>query len=115
MAITEAYTGNEITIGATEFSLVSGSTTRQSVATPAVIQVFIDLITMNSGDEYKIDIKDKITASGTQKSIYTAILDGRQSTPFVTPSLILYHGWDITMTKITGTDRIFSWSIRKVG
>ena len=114
MAITEAYTGTA-TVGVTELSLVSGTTTLQSVATPAVVQIFIDTSAMLSGDEYEIDIKDKVTSGGTQRSLYLATLDGRQSGPFVTASLILYHGWDVTMTKVTGTDRSFSWSIRKVG
>lgn len=114
MAITEAYTGTA-TVGVTELSLVSGTTTLQSVATPAVIQLFIDTANMAAGDEYEIDIKDKVISGGTQRSLYLATLDGKQSGPFVTASLILYHGWDITLTKITGTDRSFSWSIRKVG
>jgi hypothetical protein len=114
MAITEAYTGTA-TVGTTELSLVSGTTTLQSVATPAVIQVFIDTVNMAAGDEYEIDIKDKVISGGTQRSLYLATLDGKQSGPFVTASLIMYHGWDVTMTKVTGTDRSFSWSIRKVG
>lgn len=101
MAITEAYTGTA-TIGTTELSLVSGTTTLQSVATPAVIQVFIDTVNMTSGDEYEIDIRDKVVSGGTQRSLYMATLDGKQSGPFVTASLIVYHGWDVTMTKITG-------------
>ena len=114
MAISEAYTGTA-TISTTEISLVSGTSTLQSVATPAVIQVFIDTANMQAGDEYMIQIKDKVISGGTQKSIYTAYLDGVQSSPFVTPTLILYHGWDVTMDLATGTGRSISWSIRKVG
>lgn len=114
MAITEAYTGTA-TVGVTGLSLVSGTTTLQSVATPAVIQVLIDTVNMVAGDEYEIDIKDKVISGGVQRSIYMATLDGRQSGPFLTASLIVYHGWDVTLTKVTGTDRSFSWSIRKVG
>lgn len=114
MAISQVYTGTA-TVGVTELSLVSGTTTLQSVATPAVIQVFIDTVNMASSDQYEIDIKDKVISGGTQRSLYVATLIGKQSGPFVTASLILYHGWDVTMTKIAGTDRSFSWSIRKVG
>ena len=114
MAITEAYTGTA-TISTTETSLVSGTTTLQSVATPAVIQVFIDTANMAAGDEYLILIKDKVISGGTQRTIYSATLDGVQTSPFVTPTLILYHGWDITMDQIAGTARSISWSIRKVG
>lgn len=114
MAITEAYSGTA-TISTTEISLVSGTSTLQNIATPAVIQVFIDTANMLSGDEYQIQIKDKVISGGTQRVIYNAYIEGRQSSPFVTPTLILYHGWDVTMDLIAGTGRSISWSIRKVG
>lgn len=113
MAIAETYTGTA-TITATETSLVSGTTVLQSVATPAVVQVLIDVANMAAGDEYQIMIKDKVISSGVQRTIYNATLDGSQSGPFVTPSIILYHGWDVTMDLIVGTARSISWSIRTV-
>ena len=114
MAITQAYSGTA-TISTTEISLVSGTTTLQSITTPAVIQLFVDVSAMASGDEYRIQVKDKIVSGGTQLTIYDSYINGKQSTPFVTPSLILFHGWDITMDLITGTARSITWSIRKVG
>ena len=84
---------------------------------------FIRLETVNRGTNLIVnacasldyDIKDKVISGGTQRVLYMATLDGKQGSPFVTASLIVYHGWDVTMTKVTGTDRSFSWSIRKVG
>lgn len=114
MAISEAYTGTA-TISTTEISLVSGTSTLQSISTPAVIQIFIDTTNMQAGDEYQIQVKDKVISGGTQRAIYNAYLDSVQSGPFVTPTLILYHGWDVTMDLIVGTGRSISWSIRKVG
>lgn len=113
MAISEAYTGTA-TVGTGELSLVSGTTTLQSVTTDGVYQCFIDTANMIAGDEYEILIKEKVTSAGTQRNVYSATLDGRQGTPFVTPSLVLIHGWDITMRKVTGTDRAFPYSIRQV-
>lgn len=114
MAITVAYTGTA-TIGTTEYSLVANSTSLTSSTDVGVYQVFIDTTNMAAGDEYEIKIKEKIITGGTQRNIYTAVLDGAQSAPFVTPTLVLMLGWDVTMDKITGTDRSMSWSIRKVG
>ena len=113
MAISEAYTGTA-TVGTAELSLVSGTTSLQSVTTDGVYQVFIDTVNMIAGDEYEILIKEKVTSAGVQRNIYSAVLDGKQSSPFVTPSLVLIHGWDITMRKVTGTDRAFPYSIRQV-
>lgn len=114
MAITVAYTGTA-TISTTEYSLVNNSTTLASSTDVGVYQVFIDTTTMSADDSYSIQIKEKIVSGGTQKSIYTAILDGVQSSPFVTPTLVLMLGWDVTMTLLTGTAASIAWTIRKVG
>ena len=114
MAITEAYTGTA-TISTAEYSLVNNSTTLASSTNVGVYQVYMDFAAMASGDGYNIEIKEKTTSGGTQRSIYTAQIEGVQTSPFVTPTLVLMHGWDVTVNKVTGTDRSISWSIRKVG
>lgn len=114
MAITTAYTGTA-TIGTTEYSLVNSSTSLASSTDVGVYQVFIDTSNMVTGDEYEIRIKEKVISEGTQRVIYLAVLDGAQSSPFVTPTLILMNGWDVTMDRVAGINRSFSWSIRKVG
>lgn len=114
MAITVAYTGTA-TISTTEYSLVNNSTTLASSTDVGVYQVFIDTTNMAAGDEYQIFIKEKVVSGGTQKNIYTATLDGAQGSPFVTPTLVLMLGWDVTMDLVAGTARSISWSIRKVG
>lgn len=113
MAITEAFSGSA-SISTTEFSLVSGTTTLQNNTDDGIYQVFIDFANMLAGDEYLIQIKEKVTAAGTQRTIYSSTVEGRQSSPFVSPSLILLHGWDVTLDLITGTARTITWSIRKV-
>lgn len=114
MAITAAYTGTA-TISTTEYSLVTNSTSLTSSTNVGVYQVFIDTTNMAAGDIYQIAIKEKVISGGSQLNIYLAELDGAQGSPFVTPTLVLMEGWDVTMDKISGTDRSFSWSIRKVG
>lgn len=114
MAITVAYTGTA-TITGTEYSLVSNSTTLASSTDVGVYQVFIDTANMVAGDEYNIMIKEKVISGGTQQVIYSSTLDGRQSGPFITPTLVLMLGWDVTMDLVAGTARSISWSIRKVG
>lgn len=113
MPITQLYT-NTATISTTEYSLVNNSTTLASDTTAGVYQVFIDFSAMVAGDEYLIQIKEKVTSAGTQRTIYSSNLEGVQSSPFVTPTLILMNGWDVTVDLITGTARSISWSIRQV-
>ncbi len=114
MAISEYKTGTA-TIGTTEYSLVGTSGAAATDTTDGVFQVFIDLSNLASGDEYLVVIKEKVTSGGSQVSLYSSSALGAQSPPvWVSPSLILMHGWDVTMDKLSGTDRSISWSIRQV-
>lgn len=113
MAITESFTGSS-SISTTEYSLVTDSTTLASNTNVGVYQIFIDFSNMLAGDEYLFTAKEKVTSAGNQQIIYSASLEGRQSTPFITPTLILIHGWDVTLTLITGSAKTINWSIRRV-
>jgi hypothetical protein len=114
MAITEEYVLNAVTVGATELSVVSGTTTLQTITTPGARQLFVDPVTnMAKGDEFKIRIYEKVKSAGTKRVIFVATLSDIQSELFVTPTLMLLNGWDMTIQKIAGTDRAFDASIRK--
>jgi hypothetical protein len=80
-----------------------------------VYQVFIDFSALTATEEYLVSVKEKATSGGTQRIIFRATVAGVQGSPiWVSPSLILIHGWDVTLTKKAGTDRSISWSIRQV-
>ena len=117
MAITQAYTNSQ-TVSTTEHSLPNDNT--YSSASPmtasGVYQVFVDLSAMAAGDEFELKVYEKISGSGsTQRLVYVKNFLGSCAMPLqVTPSLILIHGWDVTLKKIAGTDRSIEWSIRKV-
>lgn len=114
MAIQEFATGTA-TISTTEYSLVSNSTTLASDVTDGVYQVFIDFSALTATEEYYVQVKEKVTSAGTQRVVFSSTVAGVQGSPaWVSPSLILLHGWDVTVDKIAGTDRSISWSIRKV-
>jgi hypothetical protein len=114
MSISEAFTGTA-TISTTEYSLVTNSTTLTTNTTRGVYQIYIDFANMQSGDEYLVQIKERVISGGTQRLIYSSTVEGAQSTPFVTPTLVFFHGWDVTVDLITGSARSISWSIRRVG
>jgi hypothetical protein len=113
MAISELYSGSA-TVGTTEFSLVSGSTTLASDTTDGVFQVMIDTNNITSGDQFEFFVKEKVTSSGSQRVIYQSYMTGAMAETYVYPTLILMHGWDVTIRKLSGTDRSISWSIRQV-
>lgn len=113
MAIT--YTNDFATISTTEYSLPGDAAGPTSQTTDGVFQVFIDFANMAAGDQYRIRLYEKYDAGGTQRLCEEWILTGAQSKPmFVLPTFVLGEGWDVTVTKLAGTDRSILWSIRKI-
>ena len=114
MAIAE--TAGVETVGTTEWSLTTDTAGPDADTTDCIMQALVDLSAMAGGDEFRIRIYEKVQGAGdTQRVAYQANMVGPQSPPlWASPSLILMHGWDVTVTKIAGTDRLIGWSIRKV-
>lgn len=113
MAIAEAFT-NSATISSTEYSLPNNSTTLTPQTGDGVYQAFVDLANLAAGDVYDLRIYEKVTSGGTQRQVYITTFANVQPGPFVSPTLILMHGWDVTLKKTAGTDRSIAWSIRQV-
>lgn len=114
MAITEAFSGNE-TVSTTEWSLTTDTAGPDADTSDGVFQVFLDLNALAAGDTFQFRIYEKVLAASTQRVVYEANFTGVQGHPvWVSPSLVLLHGWDATLDKIAGTDRSIDWSIRKV-
>lgn len=115
MAISEPYGLDGVTVGATELSIVSGTTTLQTITDDGVYQLWVDAGAMAKGDEFIVRLYEKVEATGgTKKVFHSGTLQGVQTENFVTPTFILINGWDMTIQKLAGTDRAFDASIRKV-
>lgn len=115
MPISEPYELDGVTVTSSELSIVSGSTSLQTITTDGVYQLWVDAGAMAQGDEFAIRIYEKVEGTGgTKKVVLKATLLGVQSEVWVSPTLILINGWDMTLQKIAGTDRAFDASIRKV-
>lgn len=111
MAITP--TSDSATISTTEYFLASDSTTATYQTSDVIAQFYIDFSNMAAGDQYRVRVYEKINGSSA-RTIYDATLSGAQSSPLVTPSLILTEGWECSVIKVAGTDRSIGWSIRTV-
>lgn len=116
MAITELYSSAGTTISTTEISLVSATSTLQAIATDGIYQVWVNCSTLAQGDEFLVKIKEKVIAGSTQRVAYAKTLAGGPQSQiyWVSPSLMLINGWDVTLTKIAGTDRSIEWSVRQI-
>ncbi len=114
MAIAEAYSGTE-TVTNDEWSLTGDDTSLDAIATDGIYQVFLELNNLAAGDVFEFKVYEKVIAGSTQRLVYSSTFSGVQGEPvFVTPSLILMHGWEMTLNKLAGTDRAISWSIRSI-
>lgn len=113
MAITEPYT-NTATIGTTPYSLPNNSTTLTPITVDGVYQVFIDFGALTVTETYAVEVFEKVTSGGSQRSVFSAVVAGTVAETLVLPSLLLLHGWDVVVTKLAGTNRSIGWSIRQV-
>ncbi len=115
MTITvEAFTGTE-TVGTTEWSLTTDTAGPDADTTAGVFQAFIDLNALAAGDVFEFRAYEKVRTGDTQRAIYSARFANAQSTPvWASPTLILGVGWDMTLKKISGTDRAVNWRISKI-
>lgn len=106
---------NSATISTTEYSLPNNANFNSAnVKTDdAVVQAFIDMTAMAAGDEYELKVYEKVRGTSTAKDYFgPARIVGPQSAPLRLDVGIVLHGWDITLRKITGTDRSIEWSVR---
>lgn len=112
--MTQAFTGTA-TISTTEYSLTGSSTTVQTQTTSGIVQLVLGLQNMVAGDSYRLKIKEKVLAAGTQRDMHTQIFTGVQGTPHaIVAAVYLVNGWDFTLTRLTGTDRSIDWSVRQM-
>lgn len=113
MAISELYTGTQ-DVDTTEWSCTTDTAGPDADTTDGVFQVFLDISDMIAGDQLQIRVYEKVRSGDTQRIVYQAILTGAQSEPtWVSPTLILMHGWDVTLDALSGTITV-NWSIRQV-
>ena len=114
MAISEAYAVSE-TVSTTEWSLTTDSAGPDADTNDGVYQCFLDLNALLKADIFEFKVYEKVQSASTQRVVFSVRFANAQSEPnWVSPSLILMHGWDMTLKKIAGTDRAIDTSIRKV-
>jgi hypothetical protein len=115
MTITvEAFTGTE-TVSTTEHSMTTDTAGPDADTTSGIFQAFVDLNAVAAGDVFEFRAYEKVRTGDTQRLIYSARFAGAQAMPvWVSPTLVLGIGWDMTLKKISGTDRAINWRISRV-
>lgn len=115
MAISEAFSGSA-SITTTEYDLPSASTSLSAQTTDGIYQLFLDLSALTSTEQYRLRTYEKARSTGTQRVVDEVIFSGVQTVEpiYVTPALLLLHGWTYTLQKLQGTNQTIEWSIRQV-
>ena len=111
MAVTQVYSGTEA-VSTTEHSCTTDTAGPDADTTAGVYQVFLDVSDMVAGDQLQVRVYEKVRSGDTQRVVYEAILSDVQAHPvWVSPALMLMHGWDVTLDALAGTITVL-WSIR---
>ena len=117
MAISEAYASTEAITVADEWSLTGDDTSPDTtgITTDGVYQCFLDLSDMVTSDYLTFKIYEKVQAADTQRVVFTASFAHVQGDPnWVSPAMVLMHGWEMTVKVDAGSTCTVNWSIRKV-
>ena len=110
----EAYAGTE-TVSTTEWSMTTDTAGPDTDTNTGVYQAFLDLNALAAGDVFEFRVYEKARSTSTQRLVYYAQFANAQATPvWASPSLVLGNGWDMTLKKVSGTDRSIDWRISKM-
>jgi hypothetical protein len=114
VAITEYFSGTE-TVGTTEWSLTTDTAGAKAQTDDGVYQFFLDLSALTKDEEFDLVVYETVISGGTQRVVFREFFSGVQSDPvWVSPSLVLMHGWDATIVKMLGTDKSIDFSVRRI-
>ena len=110
MAVTEHASGTQVATLDTPHTLGTDPDT-----TDGVFQLWVDVNAMARLDRTVFRVYEKVLSGGTQRLAANWVLTNEQFDKiFVSPSLILLHGWKFELEQTDGTGASYPWSIRKV-
>jgi len=102
------------TISTTEYFLASDSTTATYQTADYAMACLISTANMAAGDLFRFRVYEKINA-GTAVVVYECYLNGAQSEALTLAVPPVTEGWEVSIMRVSGSDRSFAWSFRLVG
>lgn len=109
----EIASGTHTTSG-TEWSLFTDAAGPASESTPIEAEVWIDTSALTGGDLIVVRSYEKVRASDTQRLLDEPLYVGAGRPIVVLPLHLYRHGYDVTVTAVSGTPTV-TWSIRTPG
>lgn len=111
MALT--ITRDSATIGSTEYFVLSDSTTATYQTSDLILEVWFDLSALQVGDTYRIRAYEKVDGTNARTVFDSSAYTGVQSPPLKRIEVgIVGEGYEVSIQKTGGTDRVIAWSIR---
>jgi hypothetical protein len=111
MAIAEHASGSQTATLDTEHTLNGTS----PETTDGIFQIVLDLVNMVRADVTYLRVYEKCRAGDTAQLVAEWCFQNEQTEKlFMSPALILLHGWDVKLEQTDGTGRVYGWSIRKI-
>lgn len=118
MAISRAFSIDGVTIGASEISVVSGTTTLQTRTETGRFALHVDAAALAKADYYIARYYEKVEATGgTKRLAFQQTISHAQAELWKLPDMLLKNGWDMTLQKVGGADAVFNadiWEIESV-
>lgn len=101
------------TIGTTEWSLITNTAGPDAETTDRIEQVIVSFHNLAAGDVYRITVYETLNAAARiAGEWFVANVQAQPASPV--PPLLLGNGYDVTCTKIAGTDRAIYWTLNRV-
>jgi hypothetical protein len=93
VAIAELYSLNAVTVGTSELSIVSGTTSLSADTTDGVYQLYIDASNVAKSDVFKVKVYEKCLSGGTKRVYAQWSIMGVQGVrfSFASPARMLVH------------------------
>lgn len=113
MATPFTTTVGSASVGASEISAISGTTSLQSSTTAGNLEVWSDVTSLTAAEVLQVRIVDKVNG-GSQNNAWISFPKGVQPTGLIRVwAGFVAEGWDVRFQMVTGSARTIGWSLRQ--
>jgi hypothetical protein len=105
-----ATTSGSATISTTEYSIPAGANYAEGSpqTTHRMVQLYLRGVALALGDVF--EVREYATINGAQVRVAATTLTYGEPGA-VLPACVVSSGWDRTLVKIAGTDRVWHWNL----
>lgn len=102
-------------IGTTEHDIISDTTydAGDLLTSKQAVQLELVVSGIAVGDSFEIARRESINGTN-QRKVLATIFDVQPDEPIMIPLMLNGNGWAYTLKKLTGTDRTWEWSVKRV-